>query len=85
MEYGGFSAFVADSKIIFERDDDVPSPHSPHGLTTSQLKTLKLVSLSVACISISSALVAFYWFVRIRRSFRHEYAFGPICQYPASR
>jgi G protein-coupled receptor GPR1 len=44
----------------------------PRGLDSTQLRTLKLVSLCLASLSVVSAILAFYWFIRIRRSFRHE-------------
>jgi G protein-coupled receptor GPR1 len=44
-----------------------------NALTTSQSNTLQILALVFATISISSAILAFYWFVKMRRSFRHEY------------
>ncbi|OTB00373.1 hypothetical protein M426DRAFT_237114 [Hypoxylon sp. CI-4A] len=38
----------------------------------SQLVVLMSISLSMASISVLAALGAFYWFVRMRRSFRHD-------------
>ena len=37
-----------------------------------QLVALKATSLAVGALSIASAIVTFCWFVRMRRSFRHE-------------
>lgn len=44
----------------------------PDSLSGSQARILRLVSLSFSSISIFMALVTFYWFLRMRRSFRHE-------------
>ena len=38
-----------------------------------QLWDLKLTALVVAPISVASALVALFWFTRMKRSYRHEY------------
>ncbi|KAI1370265.1 G protein-coupled glucose receptor regulating Gpa2-domain-containing protein [Hypoxylon crocopeplum] len=54
------------------------SPFSKRDLarepTTSdpKLVTLSSISLSMASVSVFSALFAFYWFVRMRRGFRHD-------------
>lgn len=45
-----------------------------HGLSNNQLFALKITSLVAGSISVVSVLVSSYWFVRMRRSFRHEYA-----------
>jgi hypothetical protein len=44
-----------------------------HHLTKDQLFALKIASLTGGSLSIVSLLVASYWFVRMRRSFRHEW------------
>jgi hypothetical protein len=44
-------------------------------LTPYQIHTLEIVSLSCAIVSILAAVVTFYWFVRMRRSFRQECVF----------
>lgn len=57
--------------VINSRQDhggtDVPSY-----LTSSNVTVLKITSLTCSAISVVSALLAFYWFTRMRRSFRHE-------------
>ncbi|CAJ2513969.1 Uu.00g020880.m01.CDS01 [Anthostomella pinea] len=40
--------------------------------TSSQLLSLMCISVSLASISVLAALYAFYWFVRMRRSFRQD-------------
>ena len=50
----------------------VESPN-PHHLSRDQLFALKITSLVGGSLSVASVLVASYWFVRMRRSFRHEY------------
>lgn len=47
--------------------DDINS----HDLTSEQLLTLQLVSLCVGALSVTSVLLASYWIVRMRRTFRH--------------
>ena len=44
----------------------------PASLSKNQIEALKLISLGISAMSISMALVTFYWFLRMRRSFRHE-------------
>ena len=54
---------------IDKNTDGLPVSYTPH-----TLYILESVSLSLSTISVFAALVAFYWFVRMRRSFRQEYA-----------
>jgi hypothetical protein len=39
---------------------------------SAQMTALKATSLALGALSVSSAILAFYWFVRMRRNFRHE-------------
>ena len=48
-------------------DTDVPA-----SLSAAQIQALELVSLCISLMSISMAVMTFYWFLRMRRSFRHE-------------
>jgi len=41
-------------------------------LTTAQGNILQCLALTFAAISVASAILAFYWFIKMRRSFRHE-------------
>lgn len=50
-------------------NDDTDIPKS---LTDGQVQALEMVSLCISLMSISMAVVTFYWFLRMRRSFRHE-------------
>lgn len=43
-----------------------------HDLSSDQLFTLKIVSLVAGSVSIASVLIVSYWFIRMRRRFRHE-------------
>lgn len=43
-----------------------------HDLSSNQLFTLKIVSLVAGSVSIFSVLIVSYWFIRMRRRFRHE-------------
>ncbi|KAK8029166.1 hypothetical protein PG991_006222 [Apiospora marii] len=62
------------SRIANGTDDGVDK--NPDGLPVSftphTLYILESVSLSLSTISVFAALVAFYWFVRMRRSFRQD-------------
>ncbi|KAK2012814.1 family A G protein-coupled receptor-like protein [Colletotrichum eremochloae] len=44
----------------------------PNGLTDRQWTVIQSTSLAVAALSFSSVTLAFYWFSRMRRSFRHD-------------
>ncbi len=37
------------------------------------VRVLTTLSLSFGLVSVMSTLLAFYWFVKMKRSFRHEY------------
>jgi len=41
-------------------------------LSPSQGNILQVLAVSFSTISVASAILAFYWFVKMRRSFRHE-------------
>lgn len=44
----------------------------PSSLSDGQIRALEFISLGFSAVSISMTLVTFYWFLRMRRSFRHE-------------
>ncbi|KAF3797568.1 G protein-coupled receptor GPR1 [Colletotrichum gloeosporioides] len=44
----------------------------PDGLTDHQWTIIQSTSLAVAALSFASVTLAFYWFSRMRRSFRHD-------------
>ncbi|KAK7997844.1 zinc-binding dehydrogenase [Apiospora arundinis] len=52
---------------VDKNPDGLPVSFTPH-----TLYILESVSLSLSTISVFAALVAFYWFVRMRRSFRQD-------------
>lgn len=54
------------------RQDDPNQRDNSTGLTDAEILALEAVSLSFATISVCAAFVAFYWFVRMRRSFRQD-------------
>ncbi|KAI0841408.1 G protein-coupled glucose receptor regulating Gpa2-domain-containing protein [Hypoxylon sp. FL0890] len=60
--------FANPSAISTKRDSSTPNAT----IKNSELITVMSVSFSLASISVLSALYAFYWFVRMRRSFRHN-------------
>jgi hypothetical protein len=41
-------------------------------ITLSEGNTLQILALIFSTISVASAILAFYWFIKMRRSFRHE-------------
>lgn len=43
-------------------------------LTASQSRILQCLALSFSTVSVASAILAFYWFMKMQRIFRHEYA-----------
>ncbi|SPN99693.1 uncharacterized protein DNG_02544 [Cephalotrichum gorgonifer] len=55
---------------IFRRRSD--STDIPFSMSEGQVDALKLISLCVSTVSVFMALVTFYWFLRMRRSFRHD-------------
>ncbi|KAI1211115.1 G protein-coupled glucose receptor regulating Gpa2-domain-containing protein [Annulohypoxylon truncatum] len=52
---------------LFEKRDSTPSY-----MDNPEILAIMSISLSMASISVLAALCAFYWFVRMRRSFRHD-------------
>ncbi|PKS09136.1 hypothetical protein jhhlp_003750 [Lomentospora prolificans] len=64
-------SFVGSSSYgIFSRNDD--GTDIPSYLNAGHVRALKLTSLTCSAVSVLSALVTFYWFTRMRRSFRHD-------------
>lgn len=59
---------AASPSIIFAKRNSTQS-NVP---SEQELVAVMYISLSAASISVLAALCAFYWFVRMRRSFRHE-------------
>lgn len=56
---------------------DFASPSDPdlaflEDYTHGQFMAINIISLCLGSISVASAVLAFYWFVRMRRNFRHE-------------
>ena len=41
-------------------------------ITLKQENVLQILALVFSVISVASAILAFYWFMKMRRSFRHE-------------
>jgi G protein-coupled receptor GPR1 len=48
------------------------STNTEETFTPSEENTLQALALAFSMISVSSAILAFYWFIKMRRSFRHE-------------
>ena len=47
-------------------------------LNGQQLYALRVIAISAACASIASGLVVGWWFVRMKRTFRHQYVPEPL-------
>lgn len=39
----------------------------------SQARVLLIIALTISTFSVASSLLTFYWFIKMRRSFRHEW------------
>jgi G protein-coupled receptor GPR1 len=51
-------------------------------LSDSQLQSLRVIAISAACLSLASGLLVGYWFVRMKRSFRHQWVpLAPLHRY----
>ncbi len=48
---------------------------SAPSLSTGQKNILQILALTFSAISVASSVLTFYWFLKMRRSFRHEYDF----------
>lgn len=46
-------------------------------LSLGKERNLQILAVTFSSISVASAILAFYWFVNMRRSFRHQY--GAYC------
>ncbi|TVY86891.1 G protein-coupled receptor [Lachnellula willkommii] len=57
---------------IIARDLSDNSTISRDPYTVSQQTTLQILALTFSTVSVASAILAFYWFVKMRRSFRHD-------------
>ena len=73
---GGFIG----SSWVWPREDSsnvgsqVDGNWSDNELSYAKLvRVLTTLSLSFGFVSVMSTLLAFYWFVKMKRSFRHEY------------
>ena len=69
------TAAAATTSSLFSIYDDLTIKRaSTHAANTTDAHTLTVmcVALSFATISVVAAQFAFYWFVRMRRSFRQE-------------
>jgi hypothetical protein len=55
---------------LLQRDDSIdPIDWEP---SAERVFVLQCVSLAVSTTSLLATMVSFYWFVRMRRTFRHE-------------
>lgn len=64
---------VLDGPTTFETLSVVVHHHARTDGESRMIRTLLILSLTFASISVISTLFALYWFVRMRRGFRHEY------------
>ena len=56
------------TRSLGNSDDSAIAP----ALNPGQENTLQILALTFATISVASAILAGYWFIKMRRSFRHE-------------
>lgn len=53
--------------------DNVPRQQEHHQvISDAQSRVLQILALTFSVFSVASAILAFYWFMKMRRSFRHE-------------
>lgn len=45
---------------------------SAPSLSDGQKNTLQILALTFSTVSVASSVLTFYWFLKMRRSFRHE-------------
>jgi len=45
------------------------------GMTQRELVILRSIAIFAASISLTSGLLVGYWFIRMKRSFRHQYVY----------
>ena len=72
-------SFTGSSWVLAREDSSnvgsaVDGNWSDNELSYAKLvRVLTTLSLSFGFVSVMSTLLAFYWFVKMKRSFRHEY------------
>jgi G protein-coupled receptor GPR1 len=54
-------------------------------LSDHQLYTLRSIAISAACMSMASGMLVGWWFVRMKRSFRHQYVSQACLILPSGR
>lgn len=59
---------VLQSRGLDGGDGTVAAP----ALTAAQKNLLQILAASFSIISVASSVLTFYWFLKMRRSFRHE-------------
>ena len=69
---GGWSPPAGTLDSVRDSQMDLDHNYNVEGLTEYQLHVVRSVTLSVSCLSVVSALLASYFFLRMRRNFRHE-------------
>ena len=61
-------------------DQDFDEPF----MTPNQLLILRSIAITSASISLTSGLLVGYWFIRMKRSFRHQYVYCSVELYCSS-
>ncbi|KAL2176956.1 G protein-coupled glucose receptor regulating Gpa2-domain-containing protein [Thermothelomyces heterothallicus CBS 202.75] len=72
MSLGMGLRYLLDGTTSFETLSVVTRHHARTDGESRMIRTLLILSLTFASISVMSTLFALYWFVRMRRGFRHE-------------
>lgn len=63
---------IARAVLQFSSRDIGDNTNEGQDVSISEGLILQKLALSFATASVASSILAFYWFVRMRRSFRHE-------------
>lgn len=64
--------FIARTMLQLSTRDIGDNTNEGEDVSESEGYILQKLALTFATISVASSMLAFYWFVRMRRSFRHE-------------
>lgn len=63
---------IARTVLQFSSRDIGDNTNEGQDVSISEGLVLQKLALTFATASVASSILAFYWFVRMRRSFRHE-------------
>lgn len=61
---------ILDTRAVVVDNGSRPQHHQT--ISDEQSKILQILALTFSVFSVASSFLAFYWFMKMRRSFRHE-------------